>query len=70
MMRLKEAKRKFKGEWIAFKVHSDGEDPEGEVVLHNKDRRAFNRELVKLKLSGVYITYAGPVVPEDYAVMF
>jgi hypothetical protein len=69
-MKLEEAKARYPGEWIAFHAFEEGENPEGEVLLHNKDRRAFDKELLERKLTGVYITFAGPAVPEGYAVMF
>jgi hypothetical protein len=40
-MKLEEAKTLYQGEWIAFRTSEEGDNPEGEVVLHNKDRRAF-----------------------------
>ncbi len=71
MMRLEEAKALHEQEWLAFRAFEEGEDnPEGEVVLHSKDRRVFDKELVEQGLTGVYITFAGPPIPEGYAVMF
>jgi len=69
-MKLEEAKREYRGEWIAFRALKEVDNSEGEVVLHNKDRRAFDKELLRLGLTGVYITFAGPPVPEGYAVIF
>jgi len=69
-MKLEEAKRCYSGEWIAFLTLEEGDNPEGEVLLHNKDRRAFDRELLQKGLIDIYITFAGPAVPEGYAVMF
>ena len=69
-MRLEEAKTIYKDEWIAFRAFEEGDNPEGEVILHNKDRRWFDRELIKMGITDVYITFAGPVVKEGYSVMF
>jgi hypothetical protein len=69
-MKLEEAKTRHRGEWLAFRALEERDNPEGEVLLHNKDRRAFDKELLERRLTDVYITFAGPVVPEGYAVMF
>ena len=69
-MRFEEVKKIYKGEWIAFRTTEETEDPEGEVVLHNKDRRLFDKELLRMGLTDVYITFAGPPVPEGYAAIF
>lgn len=69
-MKLEEATALYPGEWIAFQAFEEGENPEGMVVLHNKDRRIFDKELVERGLTEVYITFTGLPVPEGYAVMF
>lgn len=69
-MSLEEAKTRFQGEWLAFRAFDEGDNPEGEVILHHKDRRTFDKELVEGSITGVYVTFAGPPVPEGYAVMF
>ena len=69
-MRLEDAKLLYTGEWIAFRTFEEGDNPEGEVVLHNKDRRVFDKELLERALTGVYITFAGRLVPEGYTVIF
>jgi len=69
-MRLEEAKALYPNEWIAFHIFEERDNPEGEVVLHNKDRRVFDRELLERKLTDVYITFAGPPVPEGYGTLF
>jgi hypothetical protein len=70
MMKLEEAKTLFHGEWIAFRPSEENDNPEGEVVLHNKDRRAFDKELLQQGLTDIYITFAGLAVPEGYAAVF
>ncbi len=69
-MRLAEAKVLYPGEWIAFRAFDEGEDPQGEVLFHKRDRRTFDKELLERVPTDVYITFAGPPVPEGYAVMF
>ena len=69
-MKLAEAKTLYQGEWIAFRALEEVEDPEGEVVLHSSDRRAFDRQLLELGLTDVYVTFAGPPVPDGYAAIF
>jgi hypothetical protein len=69
-MKLEEAKDKYRGEWIAFRIFEEGDNPEGEVVLHNKDRWAFDKELLEKEITEVYITFAGPLVREGFAIMF
>lgn len=69
-MKLAKAKALYKGEWIAFLTSEEGDNPEGEVVLHDWDRRTFDKELLQRRLTDIYITFAGPPVPEGYAAMF
>jgi len=70
MMKLEEARTLFSGEWIAFRAIEEGDNPEGEVILHNKDRRAFDKELLEQGVTDLYITFTGPPLPEGYTVMF
>ena len=69
-MKLEEAKALYRGEWIAFRAFEENDNPKGEVVLHNKVRRVFDKELLHHGLTDVYITFVGPPVPEGYAVFF
>lgn len=69
-MKLEEAKALYPDEWIAFDAIDDSDNPQGKVVLHHRDRRQFDRELVSRGLVNVYVTFAGPLIPEGYAVMF
>ena len=69
-MKLAQAKTLYQGEWIAFRELEESENPEGNVVLHNNDRRAFDKQLLELGLTDLYITFAGPPAPEGYAAIF
>ena len=69
-MRLEEAKNKYEGEWIAFRMFDETDNPEGEVILHGRDRRLFDKQLIEKGIRDIYITFAGPPIPEGYSVMF
>lgn len=69
-VRLEEAKTLYQQEWIAFRALEEGDNPAGEVVLHSKDRRAFDKELVGRGLTEVYVTFTGSPIPEGYEAMF
>jgi len=69
-MKLEDAKNRYVGEWIAFRAYEEGDNPDGEVAIHNKDRRKFDSELIACGLKDVYITFAGPLIPKDYTVIF
>jgi hypothetical protein len=69
-MKLEEAKKRFQGQWIAFRSDCQDADPEGEVILHGQNRREFDTELLKSGIKDVYITYAGPPFPPGYAAFF
>lgn len=69
-MKLAEAKNTYSGQWIAFQTKEEGDNPEGEVLLHDKDRRQFDQVLLAHNWEDIYITFAGEATPEQYAVMF
>lgn len=69
-MRLEEAKKKFDGQWIAFRTSGKDADPDGEVLLHRQNRREFDHELLQRGITDVYITYAGPPIPPGYTAFF
>ena len=60
----------YNGEWIAFRTSNESVNPEGEVVLHNEDRRAFDKQILRQGLTNVYFTFAGPPVPKGYVGIF
>lgn len=71
-MKLREAKKKYKGEWLAFLVVKEikGKEVEGRVLAHTKDRRLLHQILRDKRVKNAYITYAGPMVKPGYAIMF
>ena len=69
-MRLKSAKRRFRNQWLAFEYTNEAKD-EGEVIIHEKTRRALYRKLdLKKAKSKVYITFSGPLLPKNCSILF
>ena len=70
-MRLSQAKRRFAKEWLVFSF-TDETKEEGRVLLHHKDRHELHRKLTlrKIKRPNLYITFAGPQLPKDAAIVF
>ena len=68
---LKNAKRQHVGQWLAFLVTEETPAGElwGQIIAHNRDRRALHRELRERKIGHAYVTYAGPPVQPGYAVL-
>ncbi len=69
-MRLSQAKKLYQDQWLAFRIVENGDDPVGEVVLHENDRSRFRKRLHDEKVRGVYLTFAGELIPEGYAALF
>lgn len=72
-MTLKEAKKLYSQEWIAFHVEEEKEDIEearGKVLDHHIDRRELHRRLREWGVKEVYVTFAGPLIRPGYEVMF
>ena len=63
-MRLTEAKRKYRNQWIAFQ-YSNREKKVGRVLFHDKNRFKFDTKLLqhKGKLNGALLTYTEPGPP-------
>ena len=69
-MKLSEARKRYKDEWMAFRIQKKGADPVGEVVLHDQSRSDFEAELRAKKITAVYLTFNGEAIPEGYIAMF
>jgi hypothetical protein len=69
-VKLSEAVNQFKDQWIAFRISREGDDPEGEVVVHDADRSRFRERMRLDQIRNVYITYAGAILPEGYVALF
>ena len=69
-MKLEAAKKKYKGDWIAFKF-TDPDKNEGRVLLHGKDRHNLHKKIRSRKsgASNLYITFAGSILPKDFAII-
>ena len=72
MVFLEQAKKKYPGEWLAFQVQKELQDGglKGRIIEHQKDRKTLYRKLEQKKIDQVYVTYAGPVVPTGYGILF
>jgi hypothetical protein len=71
MISLKEAKRKYKGKWIAFFIEKEKDsNPLGKVLDYDEDKHLLHERLRQKKVKRVYITYAGPYIKPGYEVMF
>ena len=70
MATLKEAKEKYKEEWIAFLVKEETPEISGEVLDHDKDKHALHKRLREKKVKYAYITYTGPYIRPGYEVLF
>ena len=68
-MKLSDAKKRFDGEWLAFQFAEKGSEA-GKVLLHEKDRHLLHKKLISKKAkAGVYVTFAGPMLPKEYSVI-
>ena len=68
-MKLETAKRKFKGDWLAFQFTDESKE-EGKVLLHTKSRHRLHKKLNSGKIpKGLYITFAGPLLPKGYSIV-
>jgi hypothetical protein len=72
MERIEDLKERYHGEWLAIKVtrREDSQPVEGELVYHSRDRQELLQKLELGRHESVYITYAGPLIEEGYAVAF
>lgn len=69
-MRLSQALELYKDQWIAFRMANDGDDPDGDVVVHDANRDAFRRRLKDGQVKSVYITFSAEPIAEGYVAMF
>lgn len=71
-MKIKDLKKKYKGEWLAIEVTEErgGEPVEGKLILHKKDRESLWKKVPQRKDKLIYITYAGPPLKKGYAAAF
>lgn len=64
-MRLSDAKRKYRNQWIAFK-YTNRDKKLGKVLFHDSDRHRFDAKLLlyKGRINGTYLTYTGKPLSE------
>ena len=68
-MKLAVAKRKYKGNWIAFRFSNEATQ-DGTVLVKDKDRHRLHKRLGSIKrLPRVYITFAGNILPEKFSII-
>lgn len=72
MAKIKDLKKKYKGEWLAIEVTREkkGEPVDGKIILHSKDREKLWKEVPQRKDKVIYVTYAGSALEEGYAAAF
>jgi hypothetical protein len=62
-MKLETAKKKYKGQWLAFK-YTDEKRGLGEVAFHHKNPDELHKFIMASDRKVVfYQTFAGPVLP-------
>lgn len=69
---IAELKEKYKGEWLAIEViRYDNHEPlEGILLQHDRDREKFWEKVELTCGKRIYVTYAGSLIEEGYAVAF
>lgn len=71
MPRIDDLKTDHDGEWLVIRVTRKEDDVpvEGELVFHSEDRDEV-RDHVDVAAGDMYVTYAGPAVPEGTEAIF
>lgn len=62
-MKLSVARKKFKNQWMVFKIRREKPEVEGDVLGTAKTRQSIHDFIDRKELGNVYITFNGPVVP-------
>jgi hypothetical protein len=69
-MKLTTARRKFKNQWMAFKIEREKPVVEGFVLGTAKTRDGISDLVDRKGLKNVYLTFNGPVVPRGVGFFF
>ncbi|MDI6707953.1 MAG: hypothetical protein QME47_02555 [Candidatus Thermoplasmatota archaeon] len=71
-MKIKDLKKRYKGEWLAIEVIKENDEGpvEGRLILHEKDRDKLWEKVKLTRGKTTYITFAGPPIEKGYAVAF
>ena len=69
-MRLSEAKRKYRNQYILFRYTNKGQKI-GRVVCHSKNRDDVHRKIMALPkpFKNLHLTYAGPLIPKGWGTL-
>jgi len=72
MSLIGELKQKHKDEWLAIEVtrYENHEPVEGTLLEHDKERERLWQKVQLSRGKRIYVTYAGPLIEEGYAVAF
>lgn len=69
---IEELKEAYSGEWLAIEITKEEQfgPVEGKLLHHCRERTDLWKKVHLEKVRRIYITYAGPLVEEGYAVAF
>ncbi len=72
MAKIKDLKKKYKGEWLVIEVtkEEEGEAVDGKLILRSKNREEIWRKVKPSKTKQVYVTFAGPPLEKGFAAAF
>lgn len=70
MMRLTEAKRKYRNQYILFK-YTNKSQKTGRVLCHSKSRDDIHEKIMTLPkpFRDLYIAFAGPLLPKGWGTL-
>lgn len=69
-MKLTTARRKFKNQWMVFKINSEKPTVDGVVLGTAKTRKSIFGFMKRERLNDVYVTFNGPAIPRGVAFFF
>jgi len=69
-MKLTAARRRFKNQWMAFKIQREKPVVEGDVLGTARTRKSIFSFVDSEELNDVYITFNGPVIPRGVGFFF
>ena len=71
MAKLEQLKREYEGDWLAISIVKKGAGgiEEGDLVCHARDKEELWRT-IRGDPRPIYVTYAGPLIDEGFAVAF
>ena len=69
-MKLSIARKKFKNQWMVFKIRREKPVVEGDVLVTAKTRKSIENLIDRNEFNNVYITFNGPVIPRGVGFFF